>query len=373
MGGDPEARAATLAWLERAAELSREGWGHAAPNPLVGCVLVRDGVVVGEGAHLRYGGPHAEVEALAAAGEAARGSEVYVTLEPCNHHGKTPPCVDALISAGVRRVVFGARDPGEKSGGGAERMREAGILVEGPLWTEARSWAENPAFFHRAAGAGRPFVALKFGMSLDGAIAAEAGRPTRITGSESEADVHRLRAGYDAVLVGAGTVRADDPRLTIRHTERGRTPTARLVFTSSDPLPDGGRLYEELDTSPLHFFVPEASPDSQWADAEARGATVHRVDSSDSGLDLAASLARCAELGLDTILCEGGRELGTALLVQGLVDRVILYVSPTPLEAGGLPAFGDGAARALEAFAPALPPATFGGDTKVVLDRRRTG
>ena len=215
--------------LDRARVLAHKGWGHVQPNPMVGCVLVRDGVVVGEGYHREFGGPHAEIVALEAARTHAEGATAYVSLEPCNHEGKTPPCSEALIHAGIRRVVFGASDPGTASGGGGERMRAAGVEVVGPLWSDREARAENPAFHHGAAKA-VPYVALKLAMSLDGKIAAAPGRRSRITGPEAEREVHRLRTGFDALSVGAGTIRVDNPRLTVRLVPPGRRPPRRLLI-----------------------------------------------------------------------------------------------------------------------------------------------
>ncbi|MFW5947805.1 MAG: bifunctional diaminohydroxyphosphoribosylaminopyrimidine deaminase/5-amino-6-(5-phosphoribosylamino)uracil reductase RibD, partial [Gemmatimonadota bacterium] len=185
--------------MARALELAEAGWGRVHPNPLVGAVVVREGAVVGEGAHREHGGAHAEVEALRAAGERARGATLYVTLEPCAHHGKTPPCTDAILEHGIARVVYAVPDPHPEAGGGAERLRAAGVAVtEGVAGPAAR--ARN-ALFLRPLETGRPFVALKYGLSLDGRIAARPGERTRVTGPETEAEVHRLRAGFDAVLV----------------------------------------------------------------------------------------------------------------------------------------------------------------------------
>ncbi|HEY7767863.1 bifunctional diaminohydroxyphosphoribosylaminopyrimidine deaminase/5-amino-6-(5-phosphoribosylamino)uracil reductase RibD, partial [Longimicrobium sp.] len=193
-------------WMRRAIALAANGWGRVAPNPMVGCVIVRDGEVVGEGWHTEYGRPHAEPEALLAAGEQARGATAYVSLEPCSHWGKTPPCTDALIAAGVRRVVFGGFDPNPKASGGADVLRAAGIDAVGGVEAQAVR-DQNAIFFHAHSplGAERPFIALKLAMSLDARIADRDGRSVWITGEESRAEVHRLRAGYDAVAVGIGT------------------------------------------------------------------------------------------------------------------------------------------------------------------------
>lgn len=369
MDARPPLAPAEVEHLEHAARIAERGWSRVDPNPMVGCVLVRDGVRLSEGAHPEYGAAHAEVVALSRAGD-ARGATAYVTLEPCNHHGRTPPCVDALIESGVRRVVYGAPDPGEDSGGGAERLREAGLEVVGPVWSVARSWAENPVFHHHAGGAERPYVALKLAMSLDGAVSAGPGVTTRITGPDSEADVHRLRAGFDAVMVGAGTARTDDPLLTVRHSDPGRTATHRIVLLPDGRLPPDARLYERVDASPLHLVCADDVDAAAAGAAQDRGATIHRVPRDSSGLSLTAVFEVCRGLGWRSVLCEGGAALAQSLVRTHLVDRLVLYLAPTVLGSEALPAFDVETASRLEAFAPVLPPATFGRDTRIILDRR---
>lgn len=222
--------------MRRALVLARRGWGRTAPNPLVGAVVVRDGVVVGEGYHAEYGGPHAEVMALAKAGERARGADVYVTLEPCAHHGKSPPCVDALIAAGVRRVVFAVPDPNPVAGGGAARLREAGIAVTGEVERVPAEELNAPFLFaHR--GAARPWVTLKLAVSLEGALAPQDRSQRWLTGEAARKQVHHLRAGADAIAVGIGTVLADDPSLTVRMGRRPRVKPTRVVFDARARLP----------------------------------------------------------------------------------------------------------------------------------------
>ncbi len=229
------------AWMRRALALAERGWGQTAPNPMVGAVVVRDGAIVGKGFHARFGEAHAEVVALSEAGERARGATVYVTLEPCNHHGKTPPCVDALIGAGVKRVVVAIRDPLRESAGGADRLRAAGIEVEFGL-EEAAAHELNAAFFFAANGAARPWVTLKLAVSLEGAIAGADGSPRWLTGEAARNYVHRLRAQNDAIAVGIGTALADDPQLTVRHGRRPRVAPLRVVFDRSARLPLTSRL-----------------------------------------------------------------------------------------------------------------------------------
>jgi diaminohydroxyphosphoribosylaminopyrimidine deaminase/5-amino-6-(5-phosphoribosylamino)uracil reductase len=358
------------AHLEWARKIARRGWGQVHPNPMVGCVLVRDGRVVGQGYHRVFGGPHAEIVALEEARSNANGATAYVSLEPCNHDGKTPPCTKALITAGVERVVFGASDPGAESGGGAEALRAAGIDVSGPVWTPEVGRSENPAFFHTSLHE-TPFVALKIAMSMDSKIAAAPGVRTRITGLDAEREVHRLRTGFDAVMVGGGTVRADDPRLTVRMVPPGRQSTRRVVLASELDLPADAALFEDTEDAPLHVFSRHDASESVIGRVEARGARVHPVPEGESGLDLDAVLATCRDLGMQSILCEGGAGLASSLLAERRVNRVYLFVAPTTLGSEGLAAFPDDAnSLTWEHFHPAAPPQGFGRDTMIVLDRR---
>src|SRR5688572_23259909 len=212
--------------MRRALSLAHRGWGRTAPNPMVGAVVVRGDTVVGEGFHAEYGGPHAEVVALREAGERARGATVYVTLEPCAHHGKTPPCADALIAAGVARVVIAVNDPNPTARGGAARLRAAGIEVVAGVEREAACELNAP--FFNALVSRRPWVTLKLALSREGAIAPASRATHWLTGPEARAELHRLRAGFDAIAVGLGTVIADDPALTARGVPAPRVPPARV-------------------------------------------------------------------------------------------------------------------------------------------------
>jgi diaminohydroxyphosphoribosylaminopyrimidine deaminase/5-amino-6-(5-phosphoribosylamino)uracil reductase len=368
MDGPQALSAADAAFLERARTLAAGGWGRVHPNPMVGCVLVRDGEVVGEGYHEEFGGPHAEIVALEQALADAEGATAYVSLEPCDHQGKTPPCSQALIRAGVRRVVFGAGDPGTVSGGGAMTLHGAGVEVVGPCWSAATAWAENPAFFH-AARSDRPFVAVKLSQSLDGRIAAAPGRRTRITGDEADAEVHRLRSGFDAIMVGAGTLRADDPRLTVRLSPAGRVPPRRVVLDPGAKLPSDAALLLDADTTPVHVFTRADVHEGDLERLEGAGAHVHPVEGRDGRLDLEAVLRTCAGLGIGSILCEGGARLADSLLGSGLASRLYLFIAPITLGAAGVPAFRLEDAAAWPRFRPAFPPRAFGRDTLIVLDR----
>ncbi|HUF74912.1 MAG TPA: bifunctional diaminohydroxyphosphoribosylaminopyrimidine deaminase/5-amino-6-(5-phosphoribosylamino)uracil reductase RibD [Longimicrobiales bacterium] len=362
--------AADLPHLERARELARRGWGRTFTNPLVGCVIVGADGAVAEGHHALFGGPHAEIVALEAARGRAEGATVYVSLEPCNHHAKTPPCSEALIGAGVRRVVYGARDPGSESGGGAARLREAGIEVVGPVWSQREARAENPIFFHLARHES-PFVALKLAISLDGCIAARPGERTRLTGCEAEREVHRLRAGHDAVMVGAGTVRTDDPLLTPRLAEPGPGMPRRIVLDSEGSLPSDAALFRDRERAPVHVFVREEVSEAALERLEAAGAHVHPVHRAQAGLALDQVLQACWDLGIRSILCEGGGRVAESLLREGRVHRLYLFIAPRALGAGGLRAFpADAGSLAWDAFEPALAPSLHGPDTLLVLDRQ---
>lgn len=364
--------ASDRAHLERARALAHRGWGHVHPNPMVGCVLVRDGEVVGEGYHRVFGGPHAEIVALEDALTRAEGATAYVSLEPCNHHGKTPPCARALLDAGVKRVVFGARDPGSASGGGGETLASAGIEVVGPVWDDVTAHAENPAFHHALLDA-RPFVALKLAMSLDARIAAGPGERTRLTGGEAEREVHRLRSGFDAVLVGEGTVRADDPRLTPRLVPDGRIPTRRLLLLSSGELRPGAKILADLDAHPVHVFCPDTISESALERLEAEGVTVHPVPARDGApehLDLRSVTAVCHEIGIGSILCEGGAAVAADLFRADLVDRLYLFIAPRALGGQGVAAFPpDAGDLAWDSFTMVRPPEAYGDDTLLTLDR----
>ncbi len=275
-------------YLERALELAEHGRGTTHPNPIVGAVVVSQGEIAGEGWHERKGGPHAEVAALAAAGDRARGSTVYVTLEPCAHHGATPPCTEALLDAGVERVVAGQLDPDPEHGGGLERLREAGVAVEladGELAFRCRQQIEEWRTWVTLA---RPFVTYKVAVTLDGRTRIAGSR--WITGEESRRLVHVLRAASDAVAVGMGTVRWDNPRLDARDVPVVRQP--RRIAFGRGPLPEGSEL--ELRSGPL--------PDE---------------------------LAALAAEGVQSLLLEGGPTLAAAFLEQGLVDKLLVFVAPT--------------------------------------------
>ncbi|MDE2349113.1 MAG: bifunctional diaminohydroxyphosphoribosylaminopyrimidine deaminase/5-amino-6-(5-phosphoribosylamino)uracil reductase RibD [Gammaproteobacteria bacterium] len=314
--------------MRAALGLAARGLFTTDPNPRVGCVLARDGRIVGEGWHRCAGGPHAEVEALAAAGAAARGATAYVTLEPCSHTGRTPPCADALIAAGVAKVVCAGADPNPLvAGAGLERLRAAGVeVVVGPLAREAR--ALNPGFFSRFER-GRPHVRLKLAISLDGRTAPAAGRRVWISGEAARLDVQEWRARSGAVLTGAGTVRVDDPRLDVRldYGPWVRQPL-RVVLDPALSLRADAKVFAGGGALVFTSEAPPAVP------AEVR---VERVAGEGGRLDLRAVLERLAALEVNELLVECGPVLAASLIDMELVDEFILYVAPVLLGADAPP------------------------------------
>ena len=335
------------ALLDRAWELSLRGWGWTAPNPMVGCVLAREGEAVGEGWHAECGGPHAEAEALRRAGGRARGATAFVTLEPCAHRGRTPPCAQALLEAGIRRVVFGAADPGPGRGG-ARWLEERGVVVEGPVWSRLAARTHNPAFFHDqgsgAPGASPrlPYLAIKLAVSRDGFISEAPGVRSWITGAEAQVETHRLRSGFDAVAVGSITAKVDDPLLTVRRAPVGRRPPARIVIDSRASLPPSSRMLS--GGPPVHVMASRQAEPAGVEALRAAGARVHLLPASGSRVDLHAALELAGELGMRSLLCEGGGELASALLARGLASNVHIFSAPKLLGPGGVPAF-PGAVR----------------------------
>ncbi len=314
--------------LLRARALAVKGRFGAEPNPLVGCVLERGGRIVGEGWHAVYGGPHAEAMALAKAGDDARGATAYVTLEPCSRHGKTPPCCEALIAAGVARVVFQREDPNE-DGRGRRALEAAGLEVLGPLDDENEADALLEVFMASATRA-RPWVILKWAMTLDGRIASAPGAGGRITGARAASFTHELRAHVDAVAVGVDTILVDDPRLTCRLAEglpRGRPQPARVVFDSSLRMPPTARLFEDVDVAPV-IVMTASSDEGARRLLEGAGARVVQVPGADGRANLATALAWLRDAGRERLLVEGGSRVNGAFLRTGLADQVTAFVAP---------------------------------------------
>ena len=305
--------------MARALQLAAHGLFTASPNPRVGCVIVRDGRVVGEGWHARAGTPHAEVHALQAAGDAARGATVYVTLEPCSHHGRTPPCAEALIQAGVARVVAAMNDPNPLvAGGGVAMLTLAGIHTDVGLM-EAGARALNPGFVSRMLRQ-RPWVRLKTAATLDGKTALADGQSQWITGAAARADVQALRARACAILTGSGTVLADNPRMNVRDFDIGRQPL-RVVVDS------GLRTPADAAILPALIACHHADPDLRAA-LEQAGAEVVALPGTDGRVDLAALLTLLAQRGVNELHVEAGAVLNGALLAAGLVDEWVAYLAP---------------------------------------------
>jgi diaminohydroxyphosphoribosylaminopyrimidine deaminase/5-amino-6-(5-phosphoribosylamino)uracil reductase len=313
-------------WMSRALSEACRGRGAVEPNPMVGAVVVRGGTVVAVGHHARFGGPHAEAVALEQAGESARGATVFVTLEPCCHHGKTPPCTDALIRAGVTRVVAAMRDPFPRvDGGGFARLTEAGVAVEvGPLESKARRL--NAPYLKRLA-TGRPFVLAKWAMTLDGKIAARSGRSAWISGPRSRALVHETRGRMDAIIVGVGTAVADDPRLTAR--PPGPRVATRVVIDGSARLPAEGTLAMTARNVPVLVACSASAPSERVDRLTALGAEVLILPESVPGrVDVVALLDELGRRQMTNVLVEGGGRTLGAFFDAGEVDEVDIFLAP---------------------------------------------
>lgn len=313
-------------FMRRALALARRG--YPAPNPMVGAVLVKDGRIVGEGYHHRAGQPHAEVEALRKAGEQSRGATLYVTLEPCSHWGRTPPCADALIEAGVRCVYAAMQDPNPQvAGRGFEKLRQAGIEVHvGVLEPQARQLNEIFVKYHTT---GMPFVTVKAAMSLDGKIATRTGDSKWITDEPAHRLVHHLRARHDAIMVGIGTVLEDNPLLTVR-LPRIKEPLRRLRVIADSRLrcPDDARILNVEEAPTLIATTPSASS-ARVESLRKRGVEVEILPADEAGrVDLCALMQLLAQRGVTGVLCEGGGTLIAGLIARKLVDKVIFFYAP---------------------------------------------
>lgn len=358
----PNAPLTDLEAMRHALTLAERGWGRVHPNPLVGAVVVRGGEVVGEGWHDVFGGPHAEPVALAAAGPAAVGATLYVTLEPCAHHGKTPPCTDAIVAAGIARVVVGLPDPNPAAAGGLARLAARGITVETGVLGEAVA-CQNARFLHRFSGTTRPLVGIKLAVSMDGMIADATGASRWISGTEARTWVHWERAGWGAIGVGAATAIRDDARLTVRGVVAPRVPPHRVIFDRSGRLPTTHGIFADAADVPL---VVVTSPEhaSRRAALEAAGAVVLVADSLPEGLEQLYAMA------IDAVLVEGGGRLAGALLRDHLVDRVYQVMSPTWLGEGCAAWAGLGpVALAAVARWRTVSRRALGNDTLLVLER----
>ena len=327
--------------MRAALALARRSLGRTWPNPAVGCVIAKDGRIVARGRTQDGGRPHAEADALGKAGEAARGATVYVTLEPCSHFGKSPPCADALVRAGVARVVSAMEDPNpEVNGQGHARLRDAGIEVE--VGEGAREASEINAGFLLRVRAGRPLFHLKLASSLDGRIATASGESKWITGEGARADGHRLRAVHDAILVGAGTVAADDPDLTCRLPGLGAYSPVRIVLDSKAGLAQSSKLATTARQVPVWLLCTNAAPAEKRRGLHQAGVEIIEVAAAGDGrVDVSAAAQALGQRGLTRVLVEGGGQVAAAFLKASLIDRITSYRAGLVLGADGRSAVGE--------------------------------
>jgi diaminohydroxyphosphoribosylaminopyrimidine deaminase/5-amino-6-(5-phosphoribosylamino)uracil reductase len=352
--------------MARALDLAWRGWGRVQPNPLVGAVVLSsDGRVVGEGWHAEFGERHAEPMALEAAGDRARGATLVVTLEPCNHHAKQPPCTDAVLASGVRRVVVAIPDPNPEATGGAAKLAGQGVEVRIGLEREAAE-AQNAVFLHRFRESARPFVALKLATSLDGRIADAAGQSRWISGDKAREYVHWLRAGYDAIGVGGRTARLDDPQLTVRGAVEPRVLPRRVVFDTTAELSTELTLVRTAAEVETIVVASADAPTANVRRLERAGVVVVRAGSLEEGL------GQLRGAGISSLLVEGGGRLAGALLARGLLDRFYWVQSPLWLGEQGVPAFTDVPSDPIARVErwTAVDRRALGDDTLLVLDHR---
>ncbi len=326
--------------MRRCLTLARRAEGRTAPNPIVGCVIVdRKGNVIAEGWHHRAGEPHAEIVALAKLGGHAKGATMYVNLEPCAHDGRTPACAPRVRDAGVAHVVYGLGDPFPGHGGGAEILRAGGVVVTGPVLEDECRRANEP--FVTWAMQKRAHVTCKAAMTLDGRIATATGESRWITGPEARADAHRRRDRVDAILVGAGTVAADDPLLTVRGVPRGRDPV-RVVLDGNLSMSPRAKMLSSGSTAPTIVATTKDAPESRAQALAAAGAEIWRLPGKNGRVDLRALVRGLGKRGLLSLLVEGGGETHAGFFAAGLCDRLILYVAPMAFGGHGAPAWLGG-------------------------------
>jgi diaminohydroxyphosphoribosylaminopyrimidine deaminase/5-amino-6-(5-phosphoribosylamino)uracil reductase len=338
------------AYMERAIALAERGRGRVSPNPLVGAVVVADGRVVGEGWHEGPGAAHAEIVALRGAGEDARGATLYTSLEPCDHHGRTPPCTEAILAAGISRVVSALRDPNPiVDGRGFAKLERAGVEVRADVMAEEAA-RQNKAFLKHVR-TGLPFVVWKSAASLDGKVAARDGSSRWITGEAARTDVHRLRAWSDAILVGAGTALADDPSLTVRLPGyEGRAPL-RVLVDSRGRVPATGDLFD--GEAPTLVATTDRAPHERRDEWAASGADVVELEREGEGVSLGELAAHLGKRDVQGVLLEGGPTLAWAAVEAGIVDEVVVYLAPRLV--GGVDAPGVLGGRGLAPIANAIP------------------
>lgn len=341
MSWEPTTTKSDQDFMREALQLAQSWLGQVWPNPSVGCVIVKSGQVVGRGFTQRGGRPHAEAEALKDAGAAARGATVYVTLEPCSHHGKSPPCADALIKAGISRVVSALEDPDNRvAGQGHAKLRDAGIEVETGVCTAEAAELNAGFLLHRTVG--RPFVTLKIATSLDGKVALRNGESKWITGEAARLKGHELRANHDAILVGSGTVRADDPELTCRLPGHEHRSPVRVILDSNARIPKASRLVATAKVAPVWVVGDERIASSRVAELSADGVEfVPTVLDSQGRVDAFAAVRALAARGITRLLVEGGARVATSFLTAKLVDQIVWFRSASYIGNDGIPAIGD--------------------------------
>jgi len=352
-------------YMALAIEMAKSTKGQTSPNPLVGAVIVKDQAIVGLGAHLKAGEPHAEVHALRMAREKAKGSTLYVTLEPCNHHGKTPPCTEQIIQSGIRRVVIASLDPNPLvKGSGIKRLNEAGLTVEFGLLREEAE-ALNDVFFHYIR-TGRPFVTLKTAVSLDGKIATASGESRWITGEDARRDVHRLRHEHDAILVGVGTVIQDNPRLSVRLPEGGKNPI-RIILDSHLRTPMDAHVIQDMAQET--WIITTKTPAKKLSEPYLQKPNVKIIPLETETIAIPDLLSRLGKLGITSLLVEGGSKVNGSFIQSKMVNQVVMYTAPIII--GGThapPAIGGEGFRTLqEAMSLRITSVTpIGKDLKIV-------
>jgi diaminohydroxyphosphoribosylaminopyrimidine deaminase / 5-amino-6-(5-phosphoribosylamino)uracil reductase len=313
-------------FMLRALDLARQGEGRTRPNPPVGAVVVRDGKIVGEGYHARAGQPHAEIHALRQAGDLARGADLYVTLEPCSHHGQTGPCTAAVIAAGIRRAFVGCQDPNPQvAGSGMKTLRDAGLEVHVNLLADECRWLIGPFACHVTRG--RPLVILKAAITLDGRMATAQGDSQWISNQNSRHYVHEIRNRLDAIMVGVGTVERDDPQLTTRLEQGGRDPV-RVVVDSGLRIPEQARILHLNSSAPTVIATTERAPYGKIRRLRDLGARILVLPDNEQRVDLAALLTALGGMGLQSVLLEGGATLNGEFLDARLIDRVMVFIAP---------------------------------------------
>jgi diaminohydroxyphosphoribosylaminopyrimidine deaminase / 5-amino-6-(5-phosphoribosylamino)uracil reductase len=316
-----------ILYMKMALDLAKQGIGYTSPNPMVGAVVVKDGKVVGKGWHQMPGGPHAEVYALDDAGEKAKGADLYVTLEPCNHHGKTPPCTEKIIASGIRRVIMAMTDPNpDVAGGGAKRLEQAGITAtSGVCEKESRRLIE---FFTKYVKTKRPFVILKMAATLDGRIATRTGDSKWITGEASRKYVHELRHAVDAIMVGVNTVKKDDPQLTTRIDGKKSIDPKRIILDTNLSIPDNAKVLHNDSPSDTIIITSNSASLEKKSRLEKLGAQIIDAKLNDNLIDLNDLMDHLGKMRITSLLIEGGSRVAAEALKSGIVDKVCFFYAP---------------------------------------------